>query len=244
MLEKKTPIIYISEIFGPTIQGEGPDIGSKCIFLRVAGCDFRCNWCDSKYTWSVSRSKCKGYKEEDLLECTLDLCKNTNTSHVILTGGNPCIYNFSSIISGLHKSKIKVDIETQGSILPNWLINCDLIVISPKPPSSGQKDIFEIVKFFVLENADIAEKIVIKIPIFNKEDIVFLKKYYDEFKNLKVRIYCSVGNNMLGGNNKNIVTESLNAYRNLIDEVFKTNMESIHILPQMHVLLWGNKRGV
>ena len=93
-------------------------------------------------------------------------------------------------------------------------------------------------------NADITEKIVIKIPIFNKEDIVFLKKYYDEFKNLKVRIYCSVGNNMSGKNNKNVVTESLNAYRNLIDEVFKTNMESIHILPQMHVLLWGNKRGV
>ena len=117
-------------------------------------------------------------------------------------------------------------------------------MISPKPPSSGQKDVFEYVKFFILENADITEKIVIKIPIFNREDIVFLKKYYDEFKNSKVRIYCSVGNNMLGGNNKNIVTESLNAYRNLIDEVFKTNMESIHILPQMHVLLWGNKRGV
>ncbi|MDF0142324.1 7-carboxy-7-deazaguanine synthase QueE, partial [Staphylococcus pseudintermedius] len=43
--------IPVLEIFGPTIQGEGRVIGRKTMFVRTAGCDFRCSWCDSKFTW-------------------------------------------------------------------------------------------------------------------------------------------------------------------------------------------------
>ena len=240
-MNKNKDKIYVSEIFGPTIQGEGPNIGKKSVFLRVAGCDFKCTWCDSKYTWDVSRVDCKVYTKKELLNNVLNLCKKTNTSHIILTGGNPCLYDFSDIIINLHQNEITVDIETQGSILPSWLSMCDLVVISPKPPSSGQKDIFLNVKSFILENA---ERTVIKIPVFNKEDITFLEKYYDAFEKYKIRIYCSVGNNIVDDCDEDIVNESLKAYRKLIDEIFnKTKMKSIHILPQLHVLLWGNKRG-
>jgi len=41
--------IRISEIFGPTIQGEGPLIGTPTVFVRTAGCDYRCTWCDTLY---------------------------------------------------------------------------------------------------------------------------------------------------------------------------------------------------
>ena len=44
-----TACIRISEIFGPTIQGEGPLIGRPSIFVRTGGCDYRCNWCDTLY---------------------------------------------------------------------------------------------------------------------------------------------------------------------------------------------------
>lgn len=235
--------IYISELFGPTIQGEGPNVGRKSIFVRVAGCDFKCTWCDSKFTWNINKNEVKGYLPHDLLDEILKLCKNTYTSHVILTGGNPCLYNFTDVINGLHLNKITVDIETQGSVIPSWLNLCDLIVISPKPPSSGQKDVIENIKSFTLSNAS---KTVIKVSIFSKEDISFLERYYKTFKDSACRIYASVGNNILeNGNNSNPSGTALNAYRELINKIlFGTKMESITVLPQLHVLVWGNKRKV
>ena len=49
--------IPVMEIFGPTIQGEGAVIGQKTMFVRTAGCDYSCSWCDSSFTWDGSRSK-------------------------------------------------------------------------------------------------------------------------------------------------------------------------------------------
>ena len=46
--------IPVMEIFGPTIQGEGAVIGQKTMFVRTAGCDYSCSWCDSAFTWDGS----------------------------------------------------------------------------------------------------------------------------------------------------------------------------------------------
>ena len=46
--------IPVLEIFGPTIQGEGMVIGQKTMFIRTAGCDYSCSWCDSAFTWDGS----------------------------------------------------------------------------------------------------------------------------------------------------------------------------------------------
>lgn len=46
--------IPVLEIFGPTIQGEGMVVGQKTMFIRTAGCDYSCAWCDSAFTWDGS----------------------------------------------------------------------------------------------------------------------------------------------------------------------------------------------
>ncbi|ONN64119.1 7-carboxy-7-deazaguanine synthase QueE, partial [Herbaspirillum sp. VT-16-41] len=51
---RKIPVL---EIFGPTIQGEGMVIGQKTMFVRTAGCDYSCSWCDSKFTWDGSEKE-------------------------------------------------------------------------------------------------------------------------------------------------------------------------------------------
>ncbi|MED4958776.1 7-carboxy-7-deazaguanine synthase QueE, partial [Paenibacillus macerans] len=48
------PPIPVLEVFGPTVQGEGMVIGQKTMFVRTAGCDYRCVWCDSAFTWDGS----------------------------------------------------------------------------------------------------------------------------------------------------------------------------------------------
>lgn len=78
-------MLAITEIFGPTIQGEGPLIGQKCIFIRFYGCDYKCKFCDQKRN-QISTIYMPINK---IIEKILILSKETKK--VILTGGNPCI---------------------------------------------------------------------------------------------------------------------------------------------------------
>ena len=50
-----TTHLYVNEIFGPTIQGEGPSTGRRAVFLRLAGCNLNCEWCDTSYTWDYPK---------------------------------------------------------------------------------------------------------------------------------------------------------------------------------------------
>jgi 7-carboxy-7-deazaguanine synthase len=231
--------IFIKEIFGPTIQGEGPNIGKKCIFVRVAGCDFRCTWCDTKRALKVNSSSQK-FTVVDLSKKILDLCKNSFCPHVILTGGNPCIYDFTYVIGELHKNGIKVDVEAQGSVVPDWLNLCDLVVLSPKGPSSGQRDVYNNIEKFLLSKKT---RIIIKIPIFNDDDVNFLKRYQELCKKYGVDLYATVGNNdsEYKGDMSKIILEK---YKIILEKLIKEKIDSIYLLPQLHVLLWGNKSGV
>ena len=56
-------MIPVAEIFGPTIQGEGPHVGMKTMFVRVVGCDFKCAWCDSKFAWKANENTKLYHKE-------------------------------------------------------------------------------------------------------------------------------------------------------------------------------------
>lgn len=47
--------LVVSEVFGPTHQGEGPHAGQLCAFVRLMGCNLSCSWCDTPYTWDASR---------------------------------------------------------------------------------------------------------------------------------------------------------------------------------------------
>lgn len=232
--------IPVAEIFGPTIQGEGSNVGIKTLFVRVIGCDFNCAWCDSKFAWKVNQDT-KFYEVDELANLLIEMCNNTNTGHVILTGGNPCLYDFEELIVKLHDNDITVDVETQGSKTPNWLKKIDTIVFSPKAPSSKQKDVFENIANY-LKDSD--QPIVIKIPIFNEEDFQFALKYYNlttKYKNVKM--YLSVGNTNTTESG-DISRRVLDDYKKLIDRVMNSEMKKVYILPQVHTLVWNNKQGV
>lgn len=242
-------MIPVAEIFGPTIQGEGPNTGLKTLFVRVVGCDFNCEWCDSKFAWKKDENT-KFYTDIDLVSDLLNKCRDTNTSHIILTGGNPCLYNFEGVIDILHQQGITVDIETQGSILPKWLNKLDLVVISPKAPSSKQVDVYETINKWLHTTCHVP--VAIKIPVFNDTDIEFVKKYYllvEEYTSIYnsklfgIKLYINVGNTdtkEVGDISKRILQE----YKQLIEKICNSNMKNVYIMPQLHTLVWGNKQGV
>jgi 7-carboxy-7-deazaguanine synthase len=130
----KMPVL---EIFGPTIQGEGAVIGKKTVFIRTAGCDYKCSWCDSAFTWDGT-----GKADIQMMTCAeiikeLETIDFKNFKHVTISGGNPAlIEQIGELIDALKKRNVKVCLETQGSIWQEWMLQVDDLTISPKPPSS------------------------------------------------------------------------------------------------------------
>lgn len=240
-------MIPVAEIFGPTIQGEGPHVGMQTLFVRVAGCDFKCAWCDSKFAWKIDGS-IKRYGTKELADILVQECNNSKCSNVVLTGGNPCLYDFKQVIDILHDNNITVDIETQGSKMPDWLLDVDLLVISPKAPSSKQPDVYKTVNEYMKLLSSIKQKVAIKIPVFNEEDFEFAIKYYalvDYYreKGVDIDLYLSVGNTNTteaGDISKRVLSD----YEKLINMVANSYMQRVFILPQVHTLVWGNKQGV
>lgn len=240
-------MIPVAEIFGPTIQGEGPHVGMQTLFVRVAGCDFKCAWCDSKFAWKIDGS-IKRYGTKELADILVQECNNSKCSNIVLTGGNPCLYDFKEVIDILHDNNITVDIETQGSKMPDWLLDVDLLVISPKAPSSKQPDVYKTVNEYMKLLLSVKQKVAIKIPVFNEEDFEFAMKYYalvDYYreKGVDIDLYLSVGNTNTteaGDISKRVLSD----YEKLINMVANSNMQRVFILPQVHTLVWGNKQGV
>src|SRR3954469_24711747 len=83
--------IPILEIFGPTIQGEGMVIGQKTMFVRTAGCDYSCSWCDSAFTWDGSAKDDIHQMTAEEIWAELKRIGGDNFSFVTISGGNPAL---------------------------------------------------------------------------------------------------------------------------------------------------------
>lgn len=104
-----SPVTYpVMEAFS-TLQGEGAHTGLPSYFLRLAGCDVACAWCDVKESWNID-----GFPRQTVAEIVTDALAS-NLSTVVLTGGEPCMYDLQPLTDGLHAAGLVVHIETSGS---------------------------------------------------------------------------------------------------------------------------------
>ncbi|MEK5431778.1 7-carboxy-7-deazaguanine synthase QueE [Lysinibacillus sp. FSL R7-0073] len=240
----KVPVI---EIFGPTIQGEGMVVGQKTMFVRTAGCDYSCSWCDSYFTWDGSGKHLIVQMTAEEIWSELKRLGGNGFSFVTISGGNPALYpNLEALIAILKENDIKIGVETQGSRWQNWMYDIDELTISPKPPSSGMTTEHSVL-------ADILEKlkrrnrnhhISLKIVVFNQGDYDFAKQIH--FLYPMIPFYLQVGNDDLTTiDNSRLISDLLEKYHALIDRVMKDEeLKAVKVLPQLHALVWGNKRGV
>lgn len=118
-----------------TIQGEGFNSGKAAYFIRIGGCDVGCHWCDVKESWDANLHPLT--KTETILEHV----REQNASSVVVTGGEPLIYNLDTLTELLKKNKIETFIETSGAyaLSGTW----DWICLSPKKTMSPLPDIYK-----------------------------------------------------------------------------------------------------
>lgn len=235
-----TDTIRISEIFGPTIQGEGALIGQPTVFVRTGGCDYRCSWCDTPF--AVDSEFRKTWKNMSAADIFADVEKLSGGKPLMisLTGGNPAIHNMEPLIK-LGKAKgYRFALETQGSIAQDWFSQIDVLTFSPKPPSSGM--VTDWAKFDeCLTAAAYDPELAMKIIIFGETDYAFARDAAARYPHLP--LYLQAGNHTPAAAKPD--TDGIMArMRWLADKIKDDQWFSAKILPQLHVLMWGNQRGV
>lgn len=233
--------ILISEIFGPTIQGEGALIGQPTIFVRTGGCDYRCSWCDTLY--AVESKYRKNWTPMSAEEIMADVEKLSSGKPIMVTisGGNPAIQDCTKLIKLGHDKSYKFCIETQGSVAADWFADLDILTLSPKPPSSQMDTNWE--KFDAcIKAAKGKPQMALKIVIFDDEDYKYARSAAAKYPELP--LYLQPGNHSTDPDTPADM-DGLNArMRWLIDKAANDRWFNATILPQLHVQIWGNERGV
>ena len=236
-------MIPVLEIFGPTIQGEGAVIGKKTMFVRTAGCDFRCSWCDSSFTWDGSQKHLIQRMTAEEVYNELNKLAPNNFNHVTISGGNPAlIKSLDSLVRLLKNQHIEIAVETQGTVFHSWLNQVDDLTISPKPRSSGMNQSLEQLDQFI-DSTKAVKRRSLKVVVFDEDDIedalIYHKRYPD------IPFYIQVGNPFLNESVENHRDYLLSRYEWLIDLVMNDErFLNVHILPQLHTILWSNKQKV
>ncbi len=212
----------VSEIFY-SIEGEGIEIGRPEVFIRLAECNLRCTWCDTKYTWENGKDMSTN---EVINEVAKYPCRS-----VSITGGEPLLQKeeLLKLIQRFKKMKYWIQINTNGTIFDEEIFSlADLISMDCKCPSSKMRSELD-----VLEKTSklFKQKTQFKFVISDEND-------YEYAVNI-------VSSSLRSASNIVFQPEwsSREFAEDLISLVKRDNLKAKVILQQQKVL-WGKKRGV
>lgn len=153
-LKKKGKFLPVMEHFY-TLQGEGMHSGKAAYFIRLAGCDVGCHWCDVKESWNEEE-----HPLTDMKELARIATKTSKT--VVITGGEPLMWNLDFLTKSLKKVGATIHLETSGAYPLSGQL--DWVTLSPKKRAEVHKS--------VLEKAS-----ELKVIIYNQDDFRFAEKY-------------------------------------------------------------------
>ncbi len=233
--------IQLSEIFGPTIQGEGAQMGRPTIFVRTAGCDFRCSWCDTMYAVDTDHAKdWRKVTANDIMAEIERLSRHTPMS-VTLSGGNPAMQPLEDLLDLGRDKGYSFSMETQGSLCRDWFSKLDHLTLSPKAPSSGMETDWQLLEDCAAAAGPDTD-VSLKVVIFNQEDYEYAQFASRLFPELP--LYLQAGNHCVDQKQSADIPGVLDRLRWLAEKVADDRWDTACVLPQLHVLAWGNARGV
>jgi 7-carboxy-7-deazaguanine synthase len=139
----ETGTLVVSEVFGPTIQGEGPSLGRRAGFIRLGGCNLTCSWCDAAYTWNASRYDLRAELTRMPVTAMVERALVGDPEIVVITGGEPLLHQqqagWSELLDQLWDADVSIEVETNGTIAPEEITR-HLVTqfnVSPKLAHNG-----------------------------------------------------------------------------------------------------------
>lgn len=145
-----------------SVQGEGANAGQVAWFIRLAGCDVGCSWCDVKESWD------KDLHPEKSVEELVELAVNSGAKNVVITGGEPTLYDLEDLTTELRSKGLVTWLETSGTntITGAW----DWVCLSPK-------------KFKEPLHESLLLAHELKVIVVNKSDIAWAKTMVPKLTN-------------------------------------------------------------
>lgn len=161
---------------------------------------------------------------------------------VVLTGGNPLLQDCSALSAGLQSHGYRVAVETQGSVLPvpAWVTAVDVLTLSPKPPSSGNATPLDNLAEYVAKLLTLSRWCVKVVVSNDRADLYYAREVAKVCESLHG--YCHVQPCNLPNDTAD---DMLLRLRELTAWVLaEPNASRYVVLPQLHRLMWGNRKGV
>lgn len=221
--------IPLVEIF-ETVEGEGTRAGFPTTFVRLYGCNLRCTWCDTKYSYAP-------YKAELTLSIReiLERVKSFGARHICMTGGEPLLYGPRSLALAVALSEIPsindVHIETNGAIdlspFVRQIANPKVrYIMDFKLPASGEMDKMVVGNLALLRSQD-----ELKFVISSEEDFRIAKQLLEDHPTEALPLFSPVWETMPPAR--------------LVELMLEHRLSKVKLNMQLHKVIWDpNQRGV
>jgi organic radical activating enzyme len=225
--------LELSEIFG-SVQGEGPSAGEPALFVRLAVCNLRCAWCDTKYTWDF-----KSYRYEDEVRtasCDEVLARIAGAPErrVVITGGEPLLQQraLAPLLERVSRDSV-VEVETNGTVLPNarLLARVDQWNVSPKLAHSEEPGRRRL-NFTVLRALGESGRAYLKLVVQGKGDLPEIEALVSALGWPRGRVLLQP---------EACTTLEYGARAQTVKELCREH--DFGFSPRLHVLRWGGQRG-
>jgi 7-carboxy-7-deazaguanine synthase len=228
--------VKISEVFA-TIQGEGLLMGVPSLFIRASGCNLRCSWCDTPYTsWSAEGEE---WSHQRLLDWVDGFPRYR---HVVLTGGEPMMFPaLVPLTQALHQAGKHITIETAGTVYQP--VACDLMSISPKlansTPHERENGRFAEAHEKLRIRPEVLARLTsefdyqLKFVVSNPSDLAEIESICEPLQVPPDRILLMP---------EGVTEAALQQRATWLVELCK--QRGYRFCPRLHVLLYGNRRGV
>ncbi len=133
--------LTVSEVFGPTFQGEGPSIGRRAMFVRLGRCNLDCRWCDTPYTWDWKRFDRDAELHRRSVPDVVAQLEAIGATLLVVTGGEPLLqqHRLVALLEATNARGWRTEIETNGTLapIPELAALVDQWNVSPKLTNSG-----------------------------------------------------------------------------------------------------------
>lgn len=229
--------LTVSEVFGPTFQGEGPGLGKRAAFIRLGGCNLHCAWCDTPYTWDASRFTLRDELHRQTVASILEQVDAMTPHTVVITGGEPLLQQaqpaFLHLLEGL--VTYRVEIETNGTQVPTeaWAVDC--FNVSPKLAHGGDPTHLRIVPAALQRLAELShdrDRAVLKVVCQTPEDVAETRHLADAYGWPLHNVYV-----MAEGTT---VNDILTGQRRIVDAALE---HGVGMTTRLHTMIWGQERG-
>lgn len=227
--------VNINEIFGATIQGEGPHAGERVGFVRFAGCNLSCSWCDTPYSWDWSRYD----RNEEVHKCSImDIVVAVNPMRVkrlVITGGEPMLQQ--QHFPEIHRlTECLLDVETNGTRMPTpeAIEAVDMFVVSPKLTFAGDSEKMRIKPDVIKKFAELSlqGKAIFKFVAEKEEDFDEIEKF-QQIGNIPNHAIWIMPEGMTAETHLPNLRKLANA---VVDKEW-------NLTSRLHVLIWEQLRG-